>query len=832
MEEFLTDWHDFAGRWARLRSEDADAAATMVDDALRTGLPARVGHGEASPEDVLRCGEAVVRASGLVDEAAYVAAAQVAYLDGDPARPAERARYEALVADPVHHYATEGWRQVRNPSLAFDGWCYTIEHLDVRRDVVDPLVHYALRGRFEGLAPMPTPATPPAPAAAVPGVRRICLFAGYDPDGIVDDHVVRYLTDLARFADVYYLADCVMRPGELQKLDGIVRGAWQVRHGRYDFGSFSMLARELVGWEVIDGYDELLLVNDSSYLVRPLDAVFATMDATPAHWWGLQLTARRFEGLPGDPAAPGIPLDEARARTPRAVIDYMDFPHVSSYFLAYRKPVMQDAGFRRLLSGVERDGTKTDVVLRYEIGISRYLTGRGYELATFVRELYPGLPVYSARVFDLIRHGFPLLKRQFLFTNPLEEAELHRWKEWLLDAVPDAPVELFERHLVRTTEPARLQHSLSVRRGPDGALVSAPYPRVTDFPDVEREVIKFPHWWGFVVDPDTGTLVGNVRAVYEEVARDPSLRAIVFSQGAVPLINGVAVEGYTDWTPEGLHHLARCGTMVVGKGPRIDLHQTPVPRMRNFVHVGAAMPGGASLEGRPVEVRGRDVLKGVRTVVTPRSGLETLRDEADRQELVSLKVLATGVPRHDFLVAPEERLPRDLADDLATVRRLVDEASGLPLALLAGGADGALAAAAYDEVLAWCRAHDHQLAVLDLPAAREWSLAYAAQDDADVLDLAGALTHTEAAVRAAHVVITPNAAVADAAQVVGAPCLLVGATEGGSGHRLRDRLAALAVDAPDRAAATAVDGADARNAWRLVRAVRQETHWRAPARVR
>ena len=55
-----------------------------------------------------------------------------------------------------------------------------------------------------------------------------------------------------------------------------------------------MLARDLVGWDVIEGYDELLLVNDSCYLVQPFDRVFARMDARAADWWGLQATYDEF----------------------------------------------------------------------------------------------------------------------------------------------------------------------------------------------------------------------------------------------------------------------------------------------------------------------------------------------------------------------------------------------------------------------------------------------------------------------------------------------------------------------------------------------------------
>src|SRR5699024_3709557 len=110
-------------------------------------------------------------------------------------------------------------------------------------------------------------------------VRRACLFAGYDPDGLVDDCVLEYLRELSRHADVWYLADGDMRPGELEKLAGVTQGAWVVRHGAYDFGSWSLLARDRVGWDALETYDEVLLVNDSCYLLRDLNQVFSAMTA-------------------------------------------------------------------------------------------------------------------------------------------------------------------------------------------------------------------------------------------------------------------------------------------------------------------------------------------------------------------------------------------------------------------------------------------------------------------------------------------------------------------------------------------------------------------------
>ena len=124
----------------------------------------------------------------------------------------------------------------------------------------------------------------PAPGAATP--RRVCLFAAYDIDGVVDDYVVAYLRDLSRFADVYYLADGHIPDGELAKLAPHTKGAWSRPHGPYDFGSWRSSPRS---WSAGTSSrpHELLVANDSAYLLRPLDEVFARMDAADCDWWGL-----------------------------------------------------------------------------------------------------------------------------------------------------------------------------------------------------------------------------------------------------------------------------------------------------------------------------------------------------------------------------------------------------------------------------------------------------------------------------------------------------------------------------------------------------------------
>ena len=59
--------------------------------------------------------------------------------------------------------------------------------------------------------------------------------------------------------------------------------------------------------------------------------------------------------------------------------DYCYDFHVGSYFVAYRQPVIRDAQFRRLLDSVVAQEHKRNLILKYEVGITRSLVARSWE---------------------------------------------------------------------------------------------------------------------------------------------------------------------------------------------------------------------------------------------------------------------------------------------------------------------------------------------------------------------------------------------------------------------------------------------------------------------
>jgi CDP-glycerol glycerophosphotransferase (TagB/SpsB family) len=570
--------------------------------------------------------------------------------------------------DPLRHFCQYGWKELRNPNPDFDVWWYWAAYMDPAEDGMNPLVHHTLFGTSSGSEGRPARIHPQEGMAYPPGqaIRRICLYAGYDPDGIVDDYVVTYLRELGRHADVYYLADCDMPAQELEKLATCTKGAWAIRHGAYDFGSYSMLARDLVGWDVIGRYDELILANDSCYLLRSLDDVFATMDARRCDWWGMQATkgiaATRHN--PANHFKTAIRIDAGKQQYLSAFeADYTYDFHVGSYFLVFRRPVTMDGVFQRLLSAVTPQATKKNVILKYEIGLTRILTGKNFAFDTFIPDLHPFHPIYSDTHFTLVDQGFPLFKRYLLTENHYRVPGLHAWKERLRELVPGADVEEMERNLLRVADNEQLYRNLRVTLTAAGVPAYPPMLGVDGFVEADQSTPKFDHWWAFPVCAYDGTLAGNERAVFEEVRDDPSLKKIVLTRKRHVDAQGENVVVVPLNSPEGQYYLLRSRQIFVKHSPSINAKFPLSPELHNFINLWHGIPlkrfGYASMDMVDKLDWVFEENRKCRAVISS-SKMDTLAMAAAFYPLSYRQVWATGLPRNDFILRAEDALPTDL----------------------------------------------------------------------------------------------------------------------------------------------------------------------------
>lgn len=713
--EFLkaTGWFD--REWYRSRCANADAAAAPLLHYLRHGVRAGIGPnryidelGRSSgidgdppcslggPRARLRAEMRLVSASGLFDADYY------------------REHNPGVVAkglDPLRHFCEHGWRQLRKPRRDFDVWWYWSCHLDAARSVLNPLVHYALVGQLAGLSTQPPPYAPGRGhvlAVSAP-VRRICLLAGYDPDGLVDEHVVALAHALSQFADVYYFGDCTMRDGQLERLDPWVAGRWAQRHGTYDFGSWSALV-ERVGWDAIARYDELLLVNDSGYLVGELGPVFDKMRARACDWWGLQATKGMYasRNQPANRFEQPVPITRVHGLIDGCRDEPIYDFHVGSYFVAFRRPVIDDPGFRRRLAAVRPERSKARLVRKYEIGLTQYLLGRQFAFDTFIDQLYPLHPMFSLRHFDLIGQGFPLLKRLFLVTNHYDVPGLATWKDKLLAVAPNAPVQRIEANLLRVADHEKLHRSFSIVERNGQALV----PVLLDgkaFGAADASLPKFDHWWAFVADPSTGALAGDDRALFEAVCHDRSIKKIVLTRWRNLRLGGSNVIMAPLRSPEGQYHLLRARQVFAGPESNRSLVFPLAAGVHEIFCVGYDPCANEPANG---DIAGADA----------NNWLEPMR---------------MSLPRWDLLLQEHGQLPVDLRLECERLRALCE---GRRLVLFAPRLTDPriVARLAIDDVVAglhaWLRAHNAVLGVRERAAgpAQAW---YHALRGPDTLDL-------------------------------------------------------------------------------------------------
>lgn len=594
--------------------------------------------------------------------------------------------------DPCDQFCQFGFRELRKPSARFDLPWYRQTYLP-DQDEVNPLLHYETEGRQMGYLPRP----PIADFNLVDEglrysdgqrkrLRRACLFAGFDPHGVVDDYVVAYVKELARFADVFYLADSDMQPGELDKLAPNVRGAWAFRHGAYDFGSYQKLATELVGWEALDAYDELMFVNDSCYCIRPLDEVFSKMDAAACDWWGLQATKGIWStrDIASNRFIEAIPIETVRRDLLNAFErDYTYDFLLASYFLVFRKPVLDAPDFRRLVAGIKREPNKKLIVQKYEIGLTRLLIHGGHPFATFIDHLYPLHPVYSLTHFELIRQGFPLLKRFLLTENHYMAVGLARWKEMVLEAAPAADISLVQPNLDRVANQEKLFRSFNIRLDGQGRPAPPALLSNDEFTALDATTPKHDDWWVFPVCAFNHTFSGNERAVFEAVKNDPAIRKIILTRSKRIEVDGVNVELAPLKSRQGQDLLIRSRVAFIKHTPTSNLVYPLAEGRHVLVNVWHGIPlkriGFASLDQRPnLERLGRE--HRLCSSVIASSRVDRMAMASAFYPLQYNDVWVTGLPRNDFILRAFDALPADLRQES---ERLATSLAGRKLVLYA-----------------------------------------------------------------------------------------------------------------------------------------------------
>lgn len=259
-------------------------------------------------------------------------------------------------------------------------------------------------------------------------MKRLCVFAHWDRDNIVDDYVIYYLKALKEVCStIIFVSDT--DGADVSKLDGIADYCLVKKHGEYDFGSYKR--GFFFALENNIEFDELLFANDSCYgPLFSLKPIFDKMAKKKCDWWGL--TRNRY----------GVCRGEKYESSPVA-------PHIQSYFLLFKLNVFTSPIFIDFMQSITKEDFKNNIIIKYEIGLSKLLDANSFKSSVYINS-FKYKPNYLLTRWDILirKYKFPLLKTSIVKNGFAITGEVRTWRS-LLAKYTDYPIELINKNFER-----------------------------------------------------------------------------------------------------------------------------------------------------------------------------------------------------------------------------------------------------------------------------------------------------------------------------------------------------------------------------------------------
>lgn len=232
-------------------------------------------------------------------------------------------------------------------------------------------------------------------------MKRLCIYLTYDKQNIVDKYIEYMLKELRTCVDKLVVV-CNMTE-VLQGMEYITAYAdsYFLRENvGLDIGGFKDSLCNLLGWNEVLKFDELILANDSFFgPFIPMKDIFMEMDRKPVDFWGLTKHAQC--------------RSEERVYCPE---------HLQSFFTVVRKKMLHSDVFRCYWEKLPYFSSFNEAVKQHELVFTQYFGEHGYQYDCYADmkpndsfNLENNFIQYSSLPYELIKkRKFPFFKKQQL----------------------------------------------------------------------------------------------------------------------------------------------------------------------------------------------------------------------------------------------------------------------------------------------------------------------------------------------------------------------------------------------------------------------------------
>jgi len=251
--------------------------------------------------------------------------------------------------------------------------------------------------------------------------ESICIFSHFDKENMIDDYVVYYLHRLLEqgFDIVFVSTSEKLTMQEVEKISPYCCDVIVKENIGYDFGAWQTGICYLD--DELDSYQSLLLCNDSVYApLYPLDEMFENMQGK-YDFWGITDSHEIYH-------------------------------HLQSYFMVFDQKVFRKKLFKDIWQKYKIYHIKRNIILQYEIGISRKLLGAGFTMGAYcpfsklgARKMKNASHYHWKELIE--KHRCPILKVELLRDNP-RKIDIYDW-DLVIKACCDYDTDLIKNHLDR-----------------------------------------------------------------------------------------------------------------------------------------------------------------------------------------------------------------------------------------------------------------------------------------------------------------------------------------------------------------------------------------------
>lgn len=238
-------------------------------------------------------------------------------------------------------------------------------------------------------------------------MKRYAIYFFYDKDGIVDDYNIYLLNDLKKNVDyLMVVSNGVLEESGRERLRCVSDEIYERENEGFDVWAYKK-GIEKASWEVLSGYDELILLNFTNVgPIYPFSEMFMETDTYDVDFWGItEHYGHNFD-----------PYNKCK---------YGFIPrHIQSSFIAIRKAMLVSKDFQEYWKDMPMIFNYEEAICYHEAIFTEDFIRKGYKSKVYVEtedlKEFSNYPLMLYPVELIKNRKCPIFKRETFF-NEYEE---------------------------------------------------------------------------------------------------------------------------------------------------------------------------------------------------------------------------------------------------------------------------------------------------------------------------------------------------------------------------------------------------------------------------